>query len=53
MPHFGGRGACGSLRIRSAKLAVEAAGFWHCVVDFPLPCFLEEVYGGVELRRRG
>lgn len=52
LPHFGGRGACGSLRIRSAKLAVEAVKFWHCVLDFHLPRFLQEVYGGVELGRR-
>lgn len=52
LPHFGGRGACGSLCIRSAKLAVEAVvEFWHCVLDFHLPHFLQEVYGGVELGR--
>lgn len=39
--------------IRSAKLAVEAVvEFWHCVLDFHLPPFLQEVYGGVELGRR-
>lgn len=37
LPHSGGRGACGSLCQRSAKLAVEAvAEFWHCVLDFGL-----------------
>lgn len=53
-PHLGGRGACGSLRIRSAKRALEAVvEFWHCVLDFHLPHFLQEVYRGAELGRRG
>lgn len=36
--------------IRSAKLAVEAvAEFWHCVLDFHQPHFLQEVSGVREM----
>lgn len=46
LPHSRGRGACGSLCIRSAKLAVEAVvEFWHCLLDFHQPHFLQEVCG--------
>lgn len=37
---------CGSLCICSAELAVEAVvQFWHCVLDFHRPHFLQEVSG--------
>lgn len=35
---------------RSAKLALEAVGeFWHCVLDFDQPRFLQEVSGVREM----
>lgn len=39
-----------SLCVRSATLALEAVGeFWHCVLDFGQPCFLQEVSGVREM----